>query len=948
MIDLQRLRGGAAYEAAFRRSHSPLACFLACVVWSFAAVAQEAAAPPATPSEPESEVAEEALGATQESVAPPEATDPEMPTGVESIEPPSGVEVIRIKGRAVTAIEAEVPTSVTQFDAGAIEALGVQNIGDLAKVTPNVEIITASATAATFFIRGVGLSDFNANAAGAVAIYMDDVALNAPAIQLGQLFDIENVDVLRGPQGSGSGRNASAGAIKSYSRKPTGTFEARLRTSIGSYWSDDARDALIQDYEGAVEFPLVKEMLAARFAFRLRDSDPYKRNGCHDLPPLEDRPVLAFPLTVNDVSFCGENVLTNQTSLVPAGLPKHVQDEGSWAARGQLRFQPPGTEMDWLLNLHGSRLDQDSTLGQAIGTGAIGESFGQQTSKGYIEPDQAEEFEEIFEPLPAMLFPTFREECEDDPFNNTEAKILICQRINSQVEGRRQAEAILAKNLAEDRPLDRRPYRGDYNQIGRTTLDTWGGFLRGDFSIGRVDVTSISDYEGYSRSRVTDQDFTPNVIFEQDQLDEAWQLSQELRFGGELEDEPLRLEAGGYFLYENLKANVDQQILSNAQSFVRSYEQDTLSLGIWGEFSWDFLDDFTLEGGVRYNYEQKDFDFELATSRMGGTRIDVNDPDKTDRGPDLSDPACPAVPPDECVNYDSWSAPTGTLSLTYRFRENANVYWKYSRGFKAGHFNSSTADDQPADPEYIDSFEIGMNGSWFDNRLTVRSSLFYYKYADYQVFFFEDASNRPPQLVVINADDAEIYGGELDFRIEPLTNYVPAELDGLVLTGRFGWLESEFINFTNTVFRKSPSGLTDIPVVVDYSGNELISSPRFKFSGGAEWTFDLGRWGSIIPRYDFAWSDDQHYSPTEGKGSLNIDGVGKLPDHAVGQKEFWLHNVRLAYRTPEGNIEVAGWIRNIADERYKNYAFDASNFGKVVLNFVGPPRTVGIDFSISW
>jgi hypothetical protein len=149
--------------------------------------------------------------------------------------PPSGVEVIRIKGRAVTGIETEVPASVTQFDAGDLQELGAQNISDLAKVTPNVEIKTSGSTSPTFFIRGVGLSDFSANAAGAVAIYRDDVAINAPAIQLTPIFDLENVEVLRGPQGPEA---TAPGRLDRYSRKPTETWlelgprrKLRLRTS---------------------------------------------------------------------------------------------------------------------------------------------------------------------------------------------------------------------------------------------------------------------------------------------------------------------------------------------------------------------------------------------------------------------------------------------------------------------------------------------------------------------------------------------------------------------------------------------------------------------------------------------------------------------------------------------------------------------------------------------
>src|SRR5439155_101507 len=84
------------------------------------------------------------------------------------------------------------------------------------------------------FVRGVGLSDFSSNAAGAVTIFQDGVALDAPAIQTGSLFDIEGVEIVRGPQGTGPYRNASAGAILVRSRQPTGQYTAGLRATIGT------------------------------------------------------------------------------------------------------------------------------------------------------------------------------------------------------------------------------------------------------------------------------------------------------------------------------------------------------------------------------------------------------------------------------------------------------------------------------------------------------------------------------------------------------------------------------------------------------------------------------------------------------------------------------------------------------------------------------------------
>jgi iron complex outermembrane receptor protein len=159
--------------------------------------------------------------AADERVAPPaetEAAETE-PTETEPTEternpegPPPGVEVMRVRGRGITSIVSEVPESVTRFDAATIEALGAQNVADLSRVTPNVNIVERGATQANFYVRGIGLADPSANSAGAVAVFQDGVALNAPAIQTGQLFDVQTVEVLRGPQGTGPFRNASAGA----------------------------------------------------------------------------------------------------------------------------------------------------------------------------------------------------------------------------------------------------------------------------------------------------------------------------------------------------------------------------------------------------------------------------------------------------------------------------------------------------------------------------------------------------------------------------------------------------------------------------------------------------------------------------------------------------------------------------------------------------------------
>jgi len=857
------------------------------------------------------------------SVDPPLPAEPPMG-------PPPGVEVMQVKGRAVSGIETDVPESVTQFDAETIAALGAGNIADLAKVTPNVEIRQAGATTATFFIRGVGLSDFSSNAAGAVGIFQDDVQLNAPAIQLGQLFDTETVDVKRGPQGYGLFRNASAGAIRIFANKPSGDYEARLRSSMGSFWTDDTRDAFIRDTEGALNIPLIEGALATRIAFRVRKTEPFFTNGCANAPPFDER--LSFDpsgppeRSIEALSICGEQLEVGQVSRIPTGLDKHVGDRSDWALRGALRLQPPGSDADFILNIHGSRLAQDSTVGQAIGTelvrpdpaGGQVSRFGGTTNRNYWEPDQEKEFKEI-------------------EFRN--AGVSSQAEFNALAEGELMRKATedafveLGKNLAEDRVLDRKPYRGDYNNPGRTTLDTKGGYLRGNFCVGEAfDVVLTAGTEHYERFRNSDIDFTPETSIHLLVTDSAEQYTFDAAVNGEAFDGAVRWNVGTSFLSERLDNRTYSDIGSTTlpDPISRTYEQSTSAYTATAHFTWDFLEDFTLNLGARWNYETKEFGIDELVFRQF---------DAISRH-----------------RQKTWQEPTGGIGLVYHITPTSQFYAKYTRGYKVGHFNSNNGteldDPGPAEPEFLDSFEWGFKGSWLENRIRASGAFFFYKYQDYQVFIFRDnpRPTNPPSLVIRNAEDVQQYGLELDVFVYPLKDWTPEAIHDLELVVRFGWLESEFLEFTNKVFRQGTQdeSFQVFPIVIDYGGNQLLSSPNFKVSGTVKWPLDLGDWGKLTPRYDFEWSDDIFFDPTEGKGSLDKFGVPIQPDYAVGQKAWWVHNVSLEYRTPVGNISVRGWVRNILDKRYKTYAFDASFFAQQMINFVADPRSVGADVTIKW
>ena len=116
----------------------------------------------------------------------------------------------------------EVPVAVSAFSGEALQDHHVTDVTDLNQLAPSLQVKTDdNAANPKIFIRGVGLNDFNPNTASAVGLYTDGVYIGSPLAQMAQFFDIDRLEVLRGPQGTLYGRNTTGGAINVITRKPT-------------------------------------------------------------------------------------------------------------------------------------------------------------------------------------------------------------------------------------------------------------------------------------------------------------------------------------------------------------------------------------------------------------------------------------------------------------------------------------------------------------------------------------------------------------------------------------------------------------------------------------------------------------------------------------------------------------------------------------------------------
>jgi iron complex outermembrane receptor protein len=163
----------------------------------------------------------------------------------------------------------DVGMSVTAVSAQQLLTQGVNSVADLTRVVPSFTVAPNSDGAPVYSIRGVGLNATNIGSLPTVTTYLDEAPLTIPAMTSGALFDLQRVEVLRGPQGTLFGQNSTGGAINFIANKPTSIFESGFNVSYSSF--NDVRA------EGYVSGPLTNQ-LNARLALVGERADGWQYN----------------------------------------------------------------------------------------------------------------------------------------------------------------------------------------------------------------------------------------------------------------------------------------------------------------------------------------------------------------------------------------------------------------------------------------------------------------------------------------------------------------------------------------------------------------------------------------------------------------------------------------------------------------------------------------------
>ena len=450
----------------------------------------------------------------------------------------------------------DTPIAITALNAEMIEARGQQNLSEIGASAPNVTLREAPATygpAVVAYIRGVGQRDTTFALEPGVGIYIDDVYFPTLHGSMIQLVDLERAEILRGPQGTLAGQNSIGGAIKLYSKKPTGDGSGYVEATYGSYQRMELR--------GAADFALTSNLFA-RLSGAATQRDGYITRYDYACT----HPGTAIPTSAKQ----------NDCKLGTEGGKQYL------AGRLALRWQPTDRVT---LDVVGDVIEDDSEVGPTtllyVGRAANPGAFNTQNGAG-----------------PAYIL-------NGVPYGNTTGSPFISYSPygNFAQDTFSDSPYISYENYADLAPRDGSPA---YQAPLKAAVDSWGvsGNLAIELSdtLNLVAITGYREYSGiYSSGEGSPFATTSQInrIFHH-------QFSQELRLSGEVGD-IVNWTVGGYYL--DKKSRNATFVTLPPFMFNEDNSVPAETKAVFANVEVRPIERLTLVGGLRYSDQEKSFHY---------------------------------------------------------------------------------------------------------------------------------------------------------------------------------------------------------------------------------------------------------------------------------------------------------------------------------------------------
>lgn len=705
----------------------------------------------------------------------------------------------------------DVPLSVSAFSAEQLETTGAVDITSIQRFTPNatIEVARGSNSTLVTFIRGVGQQDPLWGFEPGVGLYVDDVYVARPQGAILDVFDIDRIEVLRGPQGTLYGRNTIGGAIKYVTRKMGSEPDLKAKVNVGTYGQ---LDAILSGSTPLSDTFSVGGAIAK-----------YKRDGF------------------------GDNLNTGEEHYNKDVLAYRLSAEWAPTSDFFMRFAYDKSEDDSNAK-HGHRL-----LPSADGTIPV-------TSNVY----------------------------------------------------------------------DTRAGTGDENSVV-----TEGYSLTAEWNLNEaVTLKSITAYREGATDTLIDFDTLPQPDFDVPAFYRDEQFSQE--FQVLFDHDRWSGVAGAYYLDGEASGAFDFILGGLGVTAYQAGLQEKTNFSVFGDVTYDFTDQWSLTVGGRFTQDETvadilnelwlgigtaSFDPSNTTSTLLALRTDLQD----------------------LTSKDEEFTPR--VSVSYQPNDDLNIYATYAQGFKAGGFDPRARADldplglssQGFGPETVDSYEIGVKGSFFDDQLLLNTAVFFADYSDQQITVQSgadsdgDGVNDTFVSSVFNAGKSEYVGIEIDG-----SWFIS---DEFTLLGNLGYIDAE---------------ITEIISAGNNVANQFVTqnTPELQGRIALNYTNDLGvDRGDISVTGSLAYRDKYFLANLAAPGfPAGQSAVFPNGGPALDPEAYTLADLSIVWTSESQHYRVGLHGRNLTDEDYRVAGYNFVTPSQLGVDsaysaFYGQPQTVTLSLS---
>lgn len=583
-----------------------------------------------------------------------------------------GLEVITVTSQKRSQRLQDVPTSINAFTENELKDLGISNAVDIANAIPNIELNSAGGNGNQIItIRGVGLNDFSLNNTPTTAVHIDEVPLSSNAMTGFSLFDLERVEVLKGPQGTLFGRNSTAGVVNFITQKPTDITEGYATATIGNYGTFNL--------EGALGGELA-DSLTARLSIKSETSNK------------------GFQTNTNPDASWSEN-----------------GEVDKFAARVQLMWT--GDETTVLANIHTGSDKSQPWLPQAEGTtGADGTPCASalvgrpDPTECYIDGFFGGAYQEISDTDGDVHSGSYDfKPTADDEYNG------FSLRIDHEL-----SFATFTSLTGVDSFHYR--HKTDLDGIAGMDLQEIAGFIGLPINDSWQTANILHQYEDFEVEQLT-QEFRLTSTTDGDLkwIAGLFYASEEMKNTSGYASDNFGLFASLPFDFGGYGAIIE----NTGAVFNHTFEQENTSYAVFAQFDYALTDETNISFGSRDTNDEKDFEDEAYGIDDQGNRV-------VKIMPYSDDPTNLATYKQSMdTSHVSWKVGVDH-KLEDDWMIYGGVSQGHKSGGFPGTIPFAEADVAPYDDEKILSFELGSKLSALENSLRLDVTAFYYDYQDMQ------------------------------------------------------------------------------------------------------------------------------------------------------------------------------------------------------------------------